>query len=145
MNLSTKVFKYLTELKTHNNREWFMDQKLRFNEIQKELIHYTASLLSGLEAFDPSLRGVDPKSCIFRIYKDVRFSKEKEFYASKVETVPRGFSKDHPMIEFLKYKGYAVVKKLKNAEVTSINSTETFLKDFRILYPLNLFLEELMR
>lgn len=68
----------------------------------------------------------------------------KEFYAEKLKTVPKGFAKDHPMIELLKYKGFAVAKKIKNTDLTSNDFAKETVKSFRNLYPLNQFLEEAM-
>lgn len=58
----SEIFDFLSELKWNNNRVWFSENKQRFDGLQKELVLYTANLLSEIERFDESVRGIDPKS-----------------------------------------------------------------------------------
>ncbi|EMY67876.1 DUF2461 family protein [Leptospira vanthielii] len=67
MKISKNILQFLSELKLNNNRNWFIENKDRFTEIQSELISLTGYLLSEIEKFDQSVKGVDPKSCIFRM------------------------------------------------------------------------------
>lgn len=81
--LPADYFRFFKELATNNNREWFEDNKTRFKE------NVQAPLVSFVEAMAPRLKKVskhfvaDPRlngGSIFRIYKDVRFSKDKTPY-----------------------------------------------------------------
>ena len=81
--LPNDYFKFFTELSDNNNREWFNDNKQRFREIVQE------PLAAFVEAMAPKLKKVskhivaDPRlngGSVFRIYKDVRFSKDKAPY-----------------------------------------------------------------
>jgi len=73
---------FLRELKTNNIREWFEDHKSEYQNAYGEVIGLTAELLREVSAFDSSIAasGLDPKSCIMRIYRDVRFSRDKSPY-----------------------------------------------------------------
>ncbi|TGL59700.1 DUF2461 family protein [Leptospira ognonensis] len=46
---SQNILPFLTELKSNHNREWFLDQKQRFQEIQNELVDFTGRLLAEIE------------------------------------------------------------------------------------------------
>ncbi len=76
MSLTT-TFSFLTELKSNNNREWFNANKSTFQASQVELKTYVKNLEEAMLAHDELETG---KTKIFRIYKDVRFSKDKTPY-----------------------------------------------------------------
>ncbi len=74
------ILSFLADLNRNNNREWFTENKKRYQEaleIFRDLINKT---LTGVAEFDPSLGNLEAKDTIFRIYKDVRFSKDKTPY-----------------------------------------------------------------
>jgi uncharacterized protein (TIGR02453 family) len=81
--LPKDYFDFFKELKANNNREWFKDNKQRFRDSVQE------PLASFVEAMAPKLKKIskhfvaDPRlngGSVFRIYKDVRFSKDKSPY-----------------------------------------------------------------
>lgn len=72
-----KVIQFLEELTENNNREWFNDNRKRYEESKEKIIFLTDVLINEIGEFDPTVRGVSPKDCIFRIFRDVRFSKDK--------------------------------------------------------------------
>ncbi len=74
------TFTFLKELAQNNNKEWFTDQKTRFETEKENFLVFTASLLSELAKIQENLNNTLAKDCIFRIYKDVRFSKDKSPY-----------------------------------------------------------------
>jgi uncharacterized protein (TIGR02453 family) len=75
-----KFFEFLSELKENNNREWFHANKERYDELRKEYIAIIQQLVDGISAFDKEIAGLDAKSCVFRIYRDIRFSGDKSPY-----------------------------------------------------------------
>lgn len=81
--LPADYFKFFTELSANNNREWFNDNKLRFRaSVQEPLAAFVEAMAPRLKKVskhfvaNPSLNG----GSVFRIYKDVRFSKDKTPY-----------------------------------------------------------------
>lgn len=81
--LPADYFKFFKELSANNNREWFEDNKPRFRQsIQGPLVAFVEAMAPRLAKVskhfvaDPRLNG----GSIFRIYKDVRFSKDKTPY-----------------------------------------------------------------
>ncbi len=71
---------FLRELAQNNNRDWFNAHKSRYQESLDFFRQFAGSLLGGISAFDPSVGNLEAKDTIFRIYKDVRFSKDKSPY-----------------------------------------------------------------
>ncbi len=76
----TSVFDFLTELKANNNREWFQENKSRYQSARDEFIAFVDQLIGRIVQFDPSVSHHNAKACVFRIYRDVRFSKDKSPY-----------------------------------------------------------------
>jgi len=76
-NVMETALKFLKSLKGNNNREWFSDNKNWFQQSSEEFKSFTSLLIAGINEFDNSIGSVDPKDCIFRIYRDVRFSPNK--------------------------------------------------------------------
>lgn len=74
------ILKFLKDLAKHNDREWFDKNKHRYVEAKDQFDVYVGGLLKDMIAFDDSLAGLDPKKLTFRIYRDVRFSKDKRPY-----------------------------------------------------------------
>jgi len=74
------ILSFLRSLARNNNREWFNDNKKIYQESLEHFREFASQLLNGIVQFDPSLAGLVPKDAIFRIYKDVRFSKDKSPY-----------------------------------------------------------------
>ena len=74
------IYNFLEELKQNNHKEWFDANKDRFKECRLVFEELVQQVIDGLAADDDSLEGVKAKDCIFRIYRDVRFSKDKTPY-----------------------------------------------------------------
>jgi len=81
--LSPALFDFLTELKANNNREWFQENKKRYEHNVKEpLLQFIADFAPVLGEISPAFLAI-PKAnggSLFRIYRDTRFSKDKTPY-----------------------------------------------------------------
>ena len=78
--ISKNTFHFLKDLKENNNRDWFLENKPRFEEAKKEFEVFIDALIVEVSKFDGSIGHHTAKECIFRIYRDVRFSKDKSPY-----------------------------------------------------------------
>lgn len=78
------VESFLAELRVNNNREWFEANKARYKVIQEEFNNFVEKLIDEISAFDPSISGVTVKDSTYRIYRDVRFSPNKEPYKTHI-------------------------------------------------------------
>ena len=74
------ILKFLVRLKENNNRDWFNAHKEEFLAVKAEFEILTQQLIDSLAIEDEAVRGLQAKDCIFRIYRDVRFSKDKSPY-----------------------------------------------------------------
>lgn len=79
MDFST-VIKFLKNIAKNNNREWFEKNKPKYLEAKLTFEDFLEALHKELVMFDESLAGLNPRKQGFRIYRDVRFSKDKRPY-----------------------------------------------------------------
>ena len=82
--LSKDTLQFMADLKANNNRDWFLDNKKRYEIVKKDYHQLIASLLEALKPHDPSLEMLEVKDCTFRINRDVRFSKDKSPYKTNL-------------------------------------------------------------
>ena len=73
------VFAFLKQLAKNNDRIWFEAHRADYENALGRFEDFVAALIIEIAAFH-DLGGVTPKDCMFRIYRDVRFSKDKSPY-----------------------------------------------------------------
>lgn len=78
--LKKSTLAFLKKLKKNNNREWFNANKHLYEAAKADFEIFVYELIQETALFDDSIALLEPKDCIFRIYKDVRFSKDKKPY-----------------------------------------------------------------
>lgn len=78
------TFHFFEELTVNNNREWFNDNKLRWADIRDSFMVFTQQLIDAMAPFDPSVQGLSAKQCVYRIYRDLRFSHDKRPYKTHI-------------------------------------------------------------
>jgi uncharacterized protein (TIGR02453 family) len=213
-----KAFAFLKKLSRNNNREWFEKNKPSYLEIKNEFELFVADLLHEMIGIDESLAGLDPKKLVFRIYRDIRFSKDKTPYKThlsaglsasgkgtgvpgyylqiepgnksmlaaglylpspenlakvrqeidyngqrlnaiikdktfkktfgkfwdedKLKTMPKGYAKDHPHVEFLKLKSFLVLHYFADSDVMDKKFLNKLIQAMKSAKPLNDFLME---
>lgn len=81
-----KIYDFLIDLKANNNKEWFNANRNRYDDARKNMLAFTEVLINEIRSFDNNMPLVDPKSCIFRIFRDVRFSNDKTPYKTNFGT-----------------------------------------------------------
>lgn len=213
--ISTDTLKFLKDLKDNNNKEWFQDNKSRYEDAKGDFEEFIGVLIQNIAKFDPPIAELIPKKTIFRIYRDVRFSKDKSPYklnlgahlaanrskvhdragyyiqiqpgnsflaggaydpgnpwitqirteidyntkefkklinsasfkkyfgeisGEKLKTAPKGFPKDHPELELLKYKSYLVANNCDDKLVTSKDFLKHATSVFKAMKPFDDFL-----
>ncbi|WP_426483948.1 DUF2461 domain-containing protein [Flavobacterium sp. 2] len=215
--LAKESLQFLDDLKKNNNREWFQENKKRYEVFKKDYHQLVSDFLDAMKPLDPSLELLEVKNCTFRINRDIRFSKDKSpykahlgvwmssgirglnragyyvhiekgasfiaggFYSPESEdlkkvrkeiaffyddlqeilnekdfkkefgnldfnennslkSMPRGYEKDHPAIEFLKLKSFTATQKYDISEVTQKDFVSKISKKLIALKPLNEFI-----
>lgn len=211
------ILKFLKALAKNNNRDWFEKNKDVYLTAKDGFELLITRFLEELIAFNPKLSGLNPKKLPFRIYRDVRFSKDKRPYKTnmgagispsgkmmqepgyylhvepgksfiaggiympepgtlakirqeidyngdklekvvrskdfkkwfkgfddfdKLKTVPKGYAKDHPRLDWLKHRSFVVSHSLSDADVTSKAFLRKITEACKAIKPLNEFLNE---
>lgn len=88
--ITKSTFEYLNDLNLNNNRDWFTENKKRFESENNLTKAFFTEVFSDLEKIDSI-----EKMQVFRIYRDVRFSKDKLPYKNHFSV---GFSRTKPML-----------------------------------------------
>lgn len=216
--ISKETLLFLQNLEDNNNRDWLQANKKDFEKAKADFAEFVGKLIVGISKFDPDVSGLAPDACIFRIYRDIRFSKDKSPYKThfgayispggrktnspgyyihiqpggqsflaggkhmpepkellsirqaiaektdeflkitngksfkelygemdgeKLKTPPKGFARDHPAIEYLKFKSFAVSHELKKDKaLTEAGFPEYVVSTFKELKPFIDFLRK---
>ena len=91
------IFTFLQKLSLNNNREWFADNKPLYLEAKEAFDEVTANMISYISDTDKEIAGLTPGECVFRIYRDIRFSKDKTPYKTHFDAfiAKQGGRKSH--------------------------------------------------
>jgi len=79
MTINKDSLKFLKDLSANNNRDWFSQNKERYLAAHSNIVDFADALIAEMNRHD-HLETTSGRKCLFRIYKDVRFSKEKTPY-----------------------------------------------------------------
>jgi uncharacterized protein (TIGR02453 family) len=95
---------FLSDLKYHNEREWFLKNRKRYDDAKKNFESFVQAVIDRISEFDPILKGLEVKSCTYRINRDIRFSNDKTIYKTHLGAfIVRGGKKNGD-----RYAGYYV-------------------------------------
>lgn len=80
-----EILNFISDLKENNNREWFEANKKRYLAVKEKHEIFLDKVIEGIRSsVDPQLGELTGKDCVFRIYRDVRFSPNKEPYKNHI-------------------------------------------------------------
>lgn len=77
---------FLSNLKLNNSREWFEQNRDLYENYRSDILQFTENLLTELSKIDNAIlqANLDPKKCLTRVNRDLRFSKDKTPYKNYV-------------------------------------------------------------
>lgn len=78
--IQVTTLQFLKAIKKNNNREWFEKNRPKYENAKQDYLQFVTEVLDGIKKSDQSLQFLEPKQCVFRIYRDARFSKNKDPY-----------------------------------------------------------------
>ncbi len=78
--ISANTVKFLKSLKKNNSKEWFDANRKVYDAAKQEYLEFVSDVLEKMKSIDPTLIELQPKQCVFRINRDVRFSANKDPY-----------------------------------------------------------------
>jgi uncharacterized protein (TIGR02453 family) len=73
---------FLNAIKYNNNRDWFLQNRPLYLEAKENYELFVQAVIDELVEFEPILKGLEAKSCVYRINRDIRFSNDKTLYKS---------------------------------------------------------------
>jgi len=78
---------FLRDLRQNNTREWFHANKQRYErELKGPFVAFIAALIKRLQQYDPAIQ-IEPQQAMYRIHRDVRFSKDKTPYNRHISAI----------------------------------------------------------
>lgn len=80
--LQSSTIKFLKDLKKNNNKPWFDKNRKRYEEAKADFARFVQAVIDQHGKKDASIKDLIAKGCMFRINRDVRFSKDKSPYKS---------------------------------------------------------------
>ena len=75
-----RVIDFLEALNQNNNKVWFDEHKKEYKEVKSYFDAFVLDLIEAISDFDETIYGLSVSDCTYRIYRDVRFSKDKTPY-----------------------------------------------------------------
>jgi uncharacterized protein (TIGR02453 family) len=98
--LEPQTLKFLSAIKKNNNKPWFETHRTAYEAARIDYANFIDLVIDELEKSDPTITGLTSRNCVYRFYRDVRFSKDKTPYKNYFgATIKRGGRKT-------KYAGY---------------------------------------
>jgi len=106
------LLQFLAELHDNNTKSWFLHNKPHYDILRSEFVELVADVSNRIQQFDVELGPVDAKKALFRIYRDVRFTKDKAPFKNHMGAVigARTTDKTKPVYYFhVDHKGALLV------------------------------------
>ena len=81
---SAATLDFLNKLKKNNNKEWFDKNRSLYETARKDFELFIEEFIASASKFDPAIKHLEAKKCMFRINRDIRFSKDKTPYKTNL-------------------------------------------------------------
>lgn len=78
--LQSATLEFLRQLVRNNNKPWFDAHRKEYEAAKEDFDQFVTQLLQAMSPLEPALAGQQAKDCTYRLYRDVRFSKDKTPY-----------------------------------------------------------------
>lgn len=78
--LQSATIKFLKDLKKNNNKPWFDANRAKYEDAKKDFAAFIQSIIDKHSKKDGTIKELKAKDCMFRINRDIRFSKDKSPY-----------------------------------------------------------------
>lgn len=82
--LQPSVISFLRQLQKNNNKAWFDIHRPQYENAKADFTAFTSEMIDAFSKVDNSLSHLQPRDCMFRINRDVRFSKDKRPYKNNM-------------------------------------------------------------
>ena len=78
--IKQSTLEFLSDLKINNERDWFNKNRKRYDDAKINFESFVQAFIDRMAQYDPILKGLEAKSCTYRINRDIRFSNDKTIY-----------------------------------------------------------------
>ena len=82
--LKSATLKFLKDLKKNNNKPWFEVHRKEYESAKIDFAAFIQNVIDKHSKSDPTIKSLVAKDCMFRINRDVRFSKDKSPYKTNM-------------------------------------------------------------
>lgn len=82
--LESSTIKFLKNLDKNNNKPWFDEHRTQYETARANYLAFVSELIKKIAAFDKPIGELEAKRCVFRINRDIRFSKNKKPYKNNM-------------------------------------------------------------
>ena len=82
--LQSATLKFLKDLKKNNNKPWFDAHRREYDAAKSDFANFIQVVIDTHAKSDPTIKSIQAKDCMFRINRDVRFSKDKSPYKTNM-------------------------------------------------------------
>lgn len=79
-SINKSTLDFLKKLNLNNNRDWFLENKSDYLNAKSNFETFAEKILNNVIEIDPIMKGLEIKSCVYRINRDIRFSNDKSPY-----------------------------------------------------------------
>ncbi|MBO5963405.1 MAG: DUF2461 domain-containing protein [Bacteroidales bacterium] len=79
-----RVIDFLSKVNQNNNKVWFDEHKQDYKDVKAYFDKFVLDLVEAISDFDETIYGLSVSDCTYRIYRDVRFSKDKTPYKTHI-------------------------------------------------------------
>ena len=87
--LSKDTLEFIKALTQNNDRDWFAANKEWYERSRADMEQLVSQLINAVSEFEPRMKYLGPKKCLFRIYRDTRFSNDKSPYKTNFGAILR--------------------------------------------------------
>ena len=96
--INTNTLKFLKDLKLNNSKEWLDNNKKSYENAKNDILALTSELITAISELDKNISNayLDPKKCITRLNRDLRFAKNKIPYKTDYYIVLNKNGKNSP-------------------------------------------------
>ncbi len=96
--INKNTLKFLKDIKLNNSKEWLDDNKKAYENAKNDILTLTSQLITSISDIDKTISNayLDPKKCITRLNRDLRFAKDKTPYKTDYYIVLNKNGKNSP-------------------------------------------------
>ncbi len=94
--IKKQTLDFLKKLTADNSRAWFNANRPLYDAARANMLEFVTLLLGEISKFDHTVTGVAPEDCLFRIFRDARFSREKTPYKTNFGAFMKGGGRSTP-------------------------------------------------